>query len=150
MEPIRLELPTGLDVGPVNVYLFRQPEPVLVDAGIRSADSWEALQFGLAEHNLTVMDISRVIITHPHVDHFGQAGTIAAHSDADIWICDLGAAWLTDSAEMWQQRLDYYRQDFLTSVGFDQATINLITGGMKAIADQSDPIPPGRVHTFAA
>ncbi len=149
MEPIRLELPTGLDVGPVNVYLFRQPEPVLVDAGIRSADSWEALQFGLAEHNLTVMDISRVIITHPHVDHFGQAGTIAAHSDADIWICDLGAAWLTDSAEMWQQRLDYYRQDFLTSVGFDQATINLITGGMKAIADQSDPIPPGRVHTFA-
>ena len=82
MEPIRLELPTGLDVGPVNVYLFRQPEPVLVDAGIRSADSWEALQFGLAEHNLTVMDISRVIITHPHVDHFGQAGTIAAHSDA--------------------------------------------------------------------
>ena len=32
MEPIRLELPTGLDVGPVNVYLFRQPEPVLVDA----------------------------------------------------------------------------------------------------------------------
>lgn len=149
MEPIRLELPTGLDVGPVNVYLFRQPEPVLVDAGIRSADSWEALQFGLAEHNLTVMDISRVIITHPHVDHFGQAGTIAAHSDADIWICDLGAAWLTDSAEMWQQRLDYYRQDFLTSVGFDQPTINLITGGMKAIADQSDPIPPGRVHTFA-
>ena len=34
--------------------------------------------------------VSRVIITHPHVDHFGQAGLIAAHSDAQVWVSSLG------------------------------------------------------------
>ncbi len=148
MEPIRLELPTGLDVGPVNVYLFRQPEPVLVDAGLKSPASWEALQFGLAEHNLTVMDISRVIITHPHIDHFGQAGTITANSDADVWICELGVDWLTEPADMWERRLEYYRREFLHAVGFDPLIIEAIVGSMKVIADQSDPIPRERIHTF--
>ncbi|MBK8985741.1 MAG: MBL fold metallo-hydrolase [Chloroflexi bacterium] len=150
MEPIRLELPTGLDVGPVNVYLFRQPEPVLIDAGLKSPASWEALQFGLAEHNLTVMDISRVIITHPHIDHFGQAGTIAAHSDADVWICELGADWLRDTAVMWQQRMAYFRDAFLRRVGLDDDTAALIVLGMTAVAAQLDPIPPERLHTFPA
>ena len=43
MEPIRLELPTDLGVGPVNAYLFTQPEVVLVDAGIKTDACWEAL-----------------------------------------------------------------------------------------------------------
>lgn len=150
MEPIRLELPTGLDVGPVNAYLFPRPEPVLVDTGLKSAESWEALQFGLAAHNLTVMDLSRVIITHPHVDHFGQAGTIAAHSDADVWICELGAPWLRETAVMWQRRIDYFQHEFLRGVGLDSDMAALITAGMTAVSAQRDPIPPERIHTFAA
>jgi glyoxylase-like metal-dependent hydrolase (beta-lactamase superfamily II) len=150
MEPIRLELPTGLDVGPVNVYLFRLPEPILVDTGLKSPESWEALQFALAEHNLTVMDLSRVIITHPHIDHFGQVGTIAAHSDADIWICDLGAGWLTHSELMWAERLDFYRRDFLPYIGFDPLIAALFADGMRSFADMYDPAPPERIHTFTA
>ncbi len=80
-----------MHVGPVNVYLFTAPEPVLVDTGIKSAESWQALQTSLAEHGLTVLDLSRVFITHAHLDHDGQAGTIVAHSDADVWISEVGA-----------------------------------------------------------
>ena len=89
-QPIRIALPTGMQVGTVNVYLFTDPEPILVDAGIKSAESWDALQEGLANYGLTVMDLSRVIITHAHVDHDGQAGTIVTNSDADVWISDAG------------------------------------------------------------
>ena len=91
MEPYRLELPTGLQVGTVNAYLFTEPEPVLVDTGIKSDACWLALEEGLAQQGLAVGDISRVIITHPHVDHHGQAGAIAANSAATIWISNLGA-----------------------------------------------------------
>jgi glyoxylase-like metal-dependent hydrolase (beta-lactamase superfamily II) len=150
VEPIRLELPTGLDVGPVNIYLFRQPEPVLVDIGLKSPESWDALQFALAEHNLTVMDISRVIITHPHIDHYGQVGTVAAHSDADIWICELGARWLTDAEAVWQERLAYYRDSFIPGIGFDPLIAAAFANGMNSFAELYDPAPPERVHTFAA
>ncbi|NHZ72663.1 MAG: MBL fold metallo-hydrolase [Aquificales bacterium] len=148
MEPIRIELPTGLDVGGVNVYLFKQPEPVLIDAGIKSDESWEALQFGLAEHNLTVMDLSRVIITHPHIDHFGGAGMIQANSDADVWICELGAPWLTSTRDMWEKRLAYYKQEFLIRVGLEEMAANMILAGMRAIGQQSEAIDPKRLHTF--
>ncbi len=40
MKPIRIELPTGLGVGPVNAYLFTEPEVVLVDAGVNSDECW--------------------------------------------------------------------------------------------------------------
>lgn len=150
MTPVRIALPTGLQVGDVNVYLFPEPEPVLVDTGIRSQESWEALQFGLAAHDLRVDDLSRVIITHAHVDHYGQAGTITAHSDAYVWIADVGAPWLLAPEARWQRRLDYYRAEFLPRVGLPAETAEMIVLGMQTVAAQSDPIPAERVHTFAA
>lgn len=146
--PIRLELPTGLGVGPVNVYLFPEPEPVLVDTGIRSDESWIALTDGLAQHGLTVADISRVVITHPHVDHFGQAGRIANESGAEIWIADVGRPWLQSTAEMWQQRIDYYRHHFLQPVGLPPDAIEVIINGMRGIAARTYDIPPQKIVTF--
>jgi glyoxylase-like metal-dependent hydrolase (beta-lactamase superfamily II) len=148
MEPIRLQLPVNFNVHGVNAFLFTQPEPVLVDTGIKSEESWEALQLGLAEHNLTVNDLSRVIVTHPHIDHFGGAARILAHSDADLWVCDLGAPWLIDTAGMWQKRLAYYRDDFLPHVGMDEASANMVLTVMGAMAEMSEAVPADRLHTF--
>ncbi|MEZ4518693.1 MAG: MBL fold metallo-hydrolase [Chloroflexota bacterium] len=88
--PIRIELPTGLAVGTVNAYLFIQPEPVLIDAGIKSEECWEALVTQLAEYGLAPRDLSRIVITHAHVDHFGLAARLVEESDATVWSCDLG------------------------------------------------------------
>ena len=132
----------------MNVYLFTDPEPVLVDAGIKSAESWEALQTGLAQHGLTVLDLSRIIITHAHIDHFGQAGTIVAHSDADVWISDLGAPWLLALDERWARRAAYYRDHFLPATGLPAVTREMIIAGLKSMADQRDPIPAQRIHAF--
>ena len=103
MEPMRLEFPIGWSMGSVNAYLFSRPEVVLVDAGVKTEECWDMLVDGLAAHGVAVTDISRVVITHPHVDHFGLAGRIAAESDATVWICDLGAPWLTDMDRMWAE-----------------------------------------------
>ena len=37
--------------------------------------------------SLTRRDIARVVITHPHVDHYGLAGRVVAESD---WVIDMG------------------------------------------------------------
>ena len=46
-SPIRIELPFLSSEGAVNVYLFREPEPVLIDAGFNSAIAWRALETAL-------------------------------------------------------------------------------------------------------
>ncbi len=138
-----------MSVGTVNVYLFTSPEPVLVDAGIKSAESWDALQEGLAKHGLTVLDLSRVIITHAHVDHDGQAGTIVANSDADVWISDAGAPWLLEMDERQARRMTYYREDFLPATGLPAAASDIVLEGLQDMAGQRDPCRHNGFALFA-
>ncbi|MFN2124968.1 MAG: MBL fold metallo-hydrolase [Candidatus Promineifilaceae bacterium] len=148
MEPFRLELPTGLQVGSVNAYLFTDPEPVLVDTGLKSDEAWLALENGLAQHGLTVSDLSRVIITHAHVDHYGQAGAITANSAADVWISQLGVPWLAEESHYSDQRHIYYRDFFLPSIGLAPETIKMAQAGFEAMNDQTYPILSSRIHPF--
>jgi len=145
---MRLEFPIGWSMGSVNAYLFSRPEVVLVDAGVKTEECWDMLVDGLAAHGVAVTDISRVVITHPHVDHFGLAGRIAAESDATVWICDLGAPWLTDMDRMWAERMTYYRRDFLPPLGLPPETNEMILWGMQGLAAHADPVPVERVVTF--
>ena len=147
-QPIRIELPFDDAAGSVNAYLFTEPEPVLVDTGIKSEASWTALRTGLTKHGLSVGDLARVVITHPHVDHCGQAGMIASHSDAEIWIADLGLPWLLDFHAQWQERLAYYRDALMRPLGLSEETIGVITGYMAQLEQACDPVPAGRVVTF--
>ncbi|HEX6384021.1 MAG TPA: MBL fold metallo-hydrolase [Anaerolineae bacterium] len=148
MTPIRIELPFDDAAGSVNAYLFTEPEPVLIDTGVKSKASWATLQTRLAEYGLSVGDLARVVITPPHVDHFGQAGMIAAHSDAEVWIADLGLPWLLDFTTLWQERLHYYRDVLMRPLGLSEETIDVITGYMTQLEQACDPVPAGRVVTF--
>lgn len=150
MNPIRIELPTSFDVGPVNVYLFTAPEPVLVDTGVDSDESWAVLQAGLAEHGLAVADLRRVIITHAHVDHLGAAARLAANSEAHIWIADLGYDWLVDPQRKWQQRIAFYRDHFLAPCGLPPQSQQMILAYMSYAAESSTAVPPTRITTFKA
>lgn len=148
MEPLRIEFPIGWSMGSVNAYLFTQPEIILVDAGVKTDECWAMLVDGLAVHGVAVGDISRVVITHPHVDHFGLAGRIVAASDATVWICELGAPWLTDMDHMWRERQAYYRRDFLPPLGLPPETNEMILWGMQGLAAHADPVPAERVVAF--
>lgn len=151
IQPIQIELPTaGLGLGPVNAYLFTEPEPVLVDVGLGTAESWTALETALAKQGLAVADLSRVVITHPHIDHFGQAGAIVAASTADVWICELGASWLLDPAAMWAWRIAYYENEFLPYAGASAEFAARVIAFMKMELAASSPIPAHRVTSFAA
>lgn len=148
MNPIRLELPTEFQLSTVNAYLFTEPEPVLVDTGVKSAESWALLESSLAAHGLAVADLKRVVITHPHVDHFGQAAVIAEHSSAEIWVAEIGKEWVQDFPGMWRQRMDYYRDDFLRCVGLPPAMIEMVMNYMAMLTTMCDPVPAERIVTF--
>jgi glyoxylase-like metal-dependent hydrolase (beta-lactamase superfamily II) len=81
----QIVIPTPYKAGPVNCYVSTTEPITLIDTGTKSAASFAALQAELAALNLHVSDLHRVIITHAHADHYGQAAEIVRASNAEVW-----------------------------------------------------------------
>jgi len=88
----RLPLPTPFQVGTVNAYLAGR---TVVDPGPDSEDALAALTGGLAERGLELSDLERVLVTHPHPDHFGLAKHLRGEG-ADVVASPAAAAILRD------------------------------------------------------
>ena len=146
--PIRLELPTEFAVGTVNAWLFLEPEPTLIDCGVPTEPGWQALTAGLAAHGLTAADVRRVIITHPHIDHFGLARRLTEAGPAQVWIADLGADWLRRPQAKWQERIDYYRDVFLPQAGLPPEMQTLVLGFFQHMQAASAPVAAERLTIF--
>ena len=82
----RIPLPLPGDaLKAVNVYAVEDGDRLaLVDAGWHREDSWEALRSALAEIGAEPGDIRRVLVTHIHHDHYGQAPRLRAEHGATV------------------------------------------------------------------
>ncbi len=146
--PIHIELPTPFMVGPVNTFLLKVPEPVLVDCGLNVPMTHEALTAGLAEHGLHVSDIKRVVITHAHVDHIGAANWICQQSDAEVWVSDLVYEWAVDIKEKWEERVEFMKQ-IVAKTGLSAEAQHNVLRYFRSVPDLWDSVPADRVRTFA-
>ncbi|HEY3364005.1 MAG TPA: MBL fold metallo-hydrolase [Symbiobacteriaceae bacterium] len=95
-----IPLPIPWPPGPVLVYLVRQDPVTLIDTGLHDQPSWEALADGLRTLGLTVKDIRRILITHAHLDHYGQAARLQAESGAEVFMHP-DEAGKVDSPDWW-------------------------------------------------
>jgi glyoxylase-like metal-dependent hydrolase (beta-lactamase superfamily II) len=80
----------------VNSFFVEKPYPTLVDVPPDQRVYLDKLQSGLGKVGYSISDVQRIIVTHPHFDHFGSARTIAETSGAEIWVSEGGARWFED------------------------------------------------------
>jgi len=89
----RLELPMPFELRHVNVYLLRDGETfTLIDTGLQTEESRQALNEKLAALKVPVDRIKRILITHIHPDHFGLAGELRERAEAELVIHRLEVA----------------------------------------------------------
>lgn len=82
----KIELPIPFPMKTTNVFFVDDPPRTLVDTGLKTDASFEALQKGLGGIGFSLRSIERILITHGHIDHYGQAKKISSLSGAPIYI----------------------------------------------------------------
>jgi glyoxylase-like metal-dependent hydrolase (beta-lactamase superfamily II) len=91
----RIPSPTGFPVGDINSYLLLPPagsrDLTLVDTGIKSPAAFDALRQGFKEYGFALEDVRRILITHAHPDHYGQAKRLVELSGATVYASEIEA-----------------------------------------------------------
>lgn len=81
-----IRIPNPFFEGANSVYVIRAEPLTLIDTGVASHRACEALIAGLHEHKLELADIERVLLTHKHIDHIGNAWRVQQCSAAEVLI----------------------------------------------------------------
>lgn len=74
--------------GPANAYLVEDPDGrhTLFDTGIGTAEGIAALRGQAAERGLDLRRLSRILVSHGHPDHFGNAQLLSEESGARVFV----------------------------------------------------------------
>ena len=100
---LQLPIPDS-HMGHVNTYLVRGDDGyLLIDTGWNSEEAFNSLKKQLAEIGIDLEDISQIVVTHTHPDHFGLAGRLKQLSQAKIALHYLEKARYTDMDEVFLQ-----------------------------------------------
>jgi glyoxylase-like metal-dependent hydrolase (beta-lactamase superfamily II) len=92
----RLVLPLPFRaVESVNAYLIRDPSgSVLVDCGVYWPDEpshgMDALEAALSACGASAGEIRTLLVTHPHIDHYGLACLLVDKTGAEVWMHPAG------------------------------------------------------------
>ncbi|PIV22318.1 MAG: hypothetical protein COZ69_06500 [Deltaproteobacteria bacterium CG_4_8_14_3_um_filter_45_9] len=82
----KIEIPIPFPLKTMNVYFIDDSPRTLIDAGIKTEASFETLKKGLETIGYGLNSIERILITHGHIDHYGQAKRLFSLSGAPIYI----------------------------------------------------------------
>jgi glyoxylase-like metal-dependent hydrolase (beta-lactamase superfamily II) len=83
---LRLPLPWP-GVPHCNAWALRAGDGiVLVDTGYADADGTRQLSYAMAQVGLELSDVSLLVCTHAHSDHYGLAGPIIDEAGCELWM----------------------------------------------------------------
>jgi glyoxylase-like metal-dependent hydrolase (beta-lactamase superfamily II) len=121
---IPIPIPFPQAGGPVNVYLVEEADGRLLmfDAGLGSDEAQAALVAGFAALGRRFDEVSRVIVSHGHVDHFGAARFVQERHQAGrpgapapepgaappVYVHPADAPKITETGRRWRDQLPRY------------------------------------------
>jgi len=73
-----------IPLGHANAYLIRGKRPVLVDTGLPG--NTPMILAALQKEGYNPWDLALIIITHAHIDHFGNAAALAGATGAPVLV----------------------------------------------------------------
>jgi glyoxylase-like metal-dependent hydrolase (beta-lactamase superfamily II) len=81
----QIVLPTPWPVGPVQVYVVEGDPLTLIDTGVRTRESRASLESAFDALGLGLDELRRIVLTHYHGDHLGQAESLRRAASLEVW-----------------------------------------------------------------
>jgi glyoxylase-like metal-dependent hydrolase (beta-lactamase superfamily II) len=106
----KLSMPTPFAVGDVNAYLIKGERLTLVDAGIKTKESWNSFKAQLGDLQVGPDDIEQVIITHHHADHVGMLDFLS--DKIEVYGHHLNERWIKPTEAFFQEQENFFRGQF--------------------------------------
>lgn len=120
---VRCSLPIQ---GTLNVYFVKAPLPTIIDVPAQGGKYIDELDRGLRAAGSTIRDVKRIIITHPHFDHYGSAQEIVDQTGAELWVFQEGTRWIERCNEE-LDRQERYREKLLVEAGAPPSDVELVS-----------------------
>jgi glyoxylase-like metal-dependent hydrolase (beta-lactamase superfamily II) len=134
----RIEIPTPFAVGRVNCYVFSGEGLTVLDPGPATDEAYAELADGLSALGYGIEDVDRVLISHPHIDHFGQVATIVRESGASVVAHEDAAHYLSDPTAFFGREQEFFRP-FLRSMGLPDRFVDTVVGLPEPYLDFQEP-----------
>jgi glyoxylase-like metal-dependent hydrolase (beta-lactamase superfamily II) len=135
----RLEIPTPFDVGRVNCYVFEHGGLTLLDPGPATEMAYEELSTELAALGHRIEDVDRVLVSHPHMDHFGLADRLAVEADARVVAHADAVDRLAAPQEFFEREQAFFRP-YLLSMGLPEQYVDTVVGIPEQYTEFQQPV----------
>jgi glyoxylase-like metal-dependent hydrolase (beta-lactamase superfamily II) len=140
--------------GPVNVYLVEEADGgvMMFDAGLGTPEAEAALEAGFARAGRRFADVTRIVLSHGHVDHYGAARTVLERAGRPIPVLAHPAeiTKVAESGTRWRELMPFYGA-YLLKLGVPAEVIAAIGGelgrsrSMARRIPEVSPLQPGAV-----
>jgi glyoxylase-like metal-dependent hydrolase (beta-lactamase superfamily II) len=140
--------------GPVNVYLVEEAEGgvLMFDSGLGTPRAEAALARGFARAGRRFDEVTRIVISHGHVDHYGAVRTVMEQAGRPIPVLAHRAdiPKIAESGWRWRDRMPLYAAH-LARLGVPPEVVTAIGQeasrgfGMARRVPEVTPLEPGEV-----
>lgn len=134
IHQIQVPIPDN-PLGHLNTYLIEGTEGwLMIDTGWFTPDAFDSLESGIKEMGLTLTDVSTIVITHVHPDHYGLAGKIKELSPQTKLFAHRWEAQLIESRYIKFSELQMKMDVLMRSHGVpEKETLELRSASMPAL-----------------
>ena len=141
--------------GPVNAYIVEEEDGFLLfDPGLGTAQSQAALAAGVARTGHRFDQVSRIVLSHGHIDHFGAAAWVQEQAGRTIPISihNADAGKVLDSRTDWPALLrsngEYFSKLGVPPRVLDEMVADIGTDAAmgKRLAEVKPPLQGDRFH----
>lgn len=148
--PVQIEVP--MDLKTINFYLVQtENRLMLIDAGYDTEECWNGLMDTLEQYQLSLHDLSEIVLTHNHIDHIGLVNRILKEHPVPVYAHQKAIPRLKRNQAFFEMRIEFFEQLY-KEMGCGEAGERQVSKIKEAFEKNRDNIiqaeitPLGKTH----
>jgi glyoxylase-like metal-dependent hydrolase (beta-lactamase superfamily II) len=132
--------------GPANAYAIEDVDGgfTLFDCACGTEEGLFALRKGIADAGLELKRLNRIIVSHGHVDHYGNAQTLAEESGCQVFVHANDEEKVAGEGR-WYKQLQI-GWSYFQKLGVPEATLEAMLDGAKRSKSYARPVDRARLQ----